>query len=118
MWLFYFFHIERNYNVLKTKSLCFLLNNNINFNKNETELKMENHTHIVLEERLERKGWKLEVWKLEVCTFLSSYRNYRHTTTNITPSNLMFNRKVRDRVMIKQRKLNKLAPIFYKQPHN
>ena len=30
------------YDVLKSKSPCFLLNKTINFNKNETESKMEN----------------------------------------------------------------------------
>ena len=44
MWLFYYFHFESNY-VLKSKSPCILLNKNINFNKNETELKMENPTN-------------------------------------------------------------------------
>ena len=33
------------YGVLKSKSPCILLKKNINFNKNETELKMENPTH-------------------------------------------------------------------------
>ena len=42
MWLFYYFYFERNYDDLKSKSPCFLLNKIINFNKNETELKMEN----------------------------------------------------------------------------
>ena len=45
MWLFYYFNFERNYDVLKSKSPCILLNKNINFNKNETELKMENPTY-------------------------------------------------------------------------
>ena len=40
-WLFYYF---RNYDILKSKSPCVLLNKNINFNKNKTEPKMENHT--------------------------------------------------------------------------
>ena len=44
VWLFYYFYLERNYDVLKSKSLCFLLIKNINFNKNETELEMENST--------------------------------------------------------------------------
>ena len=44
MWLFYF-NFERKYDLLKTKSPCILLNKNINFNKNETELKMEYRTH-------------------------------------------------------------------------
>ena len=44
MWLFYCFNFERNY-VLKSKSPCILLNKNINFNKNDMELKLENPTH-------------------------------------------------------------------------
>ena len=42
VWLFYYFNFERNYAVLKSKSL---LSKNINFSKNETESKMENPTH-------------------------------------------------------------------------
>ena len=38
----HYFYFERNYEVLKLKSPCFLLNKNIMFNKNETESKMEN----------------------------------------------------------------------------
>ena len=45
MWLFYYFNFEKNYDVLKLKSPCTLLNNNINFNKHEMESKMENPTH-------------------------------------------------------------------------
>ena len=45
VWLFHYFHFESNYGVLKSKSLCILLNKNINFDKNETESKMENPTH-------------------------------------------------------------------------
>ena len=41
MWCFYYFNFERNYDVLKSKRLCILLNKNINFNKNETEWRME-----------------------------------------------------------------------------
>ena len=44
MWLFYYFNFERIY-VLKSKSLCILLNKNINFNKDGTESKMGNFTH-------------------------------------------------------------------------
>ena len=36
---------EGNYDALKSISSCMLLNKNKNFNKNETELKMENPTH-------------------------------------------------------------------------
>ena len=35
--------------IRKEKSQCFLLNKNINFNKNEAESKMENSTHIFRE---------------------------------------------------------------------
>ena len=45
MWFFYYFNFERNYDGLKSKSPYILLNKNINFNKNETESKMENPTH-------------------------------------------------------------------------
>ena len=38
------FIYERNFDVLKSKSPCFLFNKNVNFNKNEMELKMENPT--------------------------------------------------------------------------
>ena len=34
-----------SYDILKSKSTCILSNKNINFNKNETESKMENPTH-------------------------------------------------------------------------
>ena len=52
MWLFYYFNFERNYDVLKSKSPCILLNKNINFNKNETELKIGNPTHNFREKNL------------------------------------------------------------------
>ena len=42
MSLFYYFNFERYYDVLK--SACNLFNKSINFNKNETESKMENPT--------------------------------------------------------------------------
>ena len=42
--VFYYFNLERNFDVLKSKSPCFLLNKNINSNKNETESKIENPT--------------------------------------------------------------------------
>ena len=40
-----FIRVKRNYKVLMSKSPCFLLNENTNFNKNMTESKMENPTH-------------------------------------------------------------------------
>ena len=42
MWLFYYFNFEKNNKVSKSKNPCVLLNKNVNFNKNETESKMEN----------------------------------------------------------------------------
>ena len=45
MWLFYYFDFKKNYDVLNSKSPCILLNENINFNKNKTESKMENPKH-------------------------------------------------------------------------
>ena len=44
MWLFYYFNFERNYDALKSKSTCILLNKNIIFNENETESNIENPT--------------------------------------------------------------------------
>ena len=41
---FLLFSFERNCDVLKSNNLCFLLNKNINLNKNETESKVENPT--------------------------------------------------------------------------
>ena len=52
MWLFYYFNFEKNYDVLKSKIPYILLNKNINFNKNETESKMENPTHSFRETNL------------------------------------------------------------------
>ena len=40
----YYLYFESNYDVLKSKNACFLLNKNINFSKNEKESKMENPT--------------------------------------------------------------------------
>ena len=36
------FNFEKNYGISNSKSSCFLLNKNINFNKKEMEWKMEN----------------------------------------------------------------------------
>ena len=42
---FYYFNFEMNYDVLESKSSWILFNKNIDFNKNETESKMENPIH-------------------------------------------------------------------------
>ena len=52
VWLLYYFSFERNYDVLKSESPCILLNKNQNFNKNETEPKIENPTHSFRETNL------------------------------------------------------------------
>ena len=44
VWL-YIFYFERNYDVLKSKSPCFLLKKNLKFNKNKKESKIENPWH-------------------------------------------------------------------------
>ena len=48
VWFFSYFYFERNYDVLKPKRPCFLLNKNIIFHKNETESKKQ-IPHTVLE---------------------------------------------------------------------
>ena len=47
VWLFYYFNLERNYDGLESNSNspCILLTKYINFNKKETESKMESFTH-------------------------------------------------------------------------
>ena len=68
MWLFYYFNFERNYDVLKSKSPYILLNKNINFNKNETESKMENpkhsfrETNLVLQLIIKNCKLKVKLW--------------------------------------------------------
>ena len=70
--LFYYFNFERNYDVWKSRSLCILLNTIINFNKNETESKMENPTHSFGETNLALQLiWesqiKVKLWLVWAC---------------------------------------------------
>ena len=58
VWLFCYFNFKRNYDVLKSKSLCILLNKNISFNKNQTKQKMENPTHSSSEANLVPSSYK------------------------------------------------------------
>ena len=51
MWLFYYFDFKRNYDDIKSKGPCILLNKNINFNKNETDNRKWKITHTVLGRR-------------------------------------------------------------------
>ena len=50
---FYYLNIERNYDVLKSKCPCILLNKDINLHKNEMALKMENLIRSFRETNLE-----------------------------------------------------------------
>ena len=52
---FYYFNFERNYDILKSSSPRILLKKKINFNENETELKMENSTNRFRETNLARQ---------------------------------------------------------------
>ena len=52
MWLLYYFNFERSYDILKSRTPCTSLNKNTNFDKSETESKMENPTHSRRETRL------------------------------------------------------------------
>ena len=52
VWIFHYFNFEKNYDVLKSKSTYFLLNKNINFNKNKAESKIKNPTNIFREANL------------------------------------------------------------------
>ena len=57
MRLFYYFNFERNYDVLKSKSPCILLNKNINFNKSETNHNLKESqikSKIVMSEKKKR----------------------------------------------------------------
>ena len=63
---FYYFNFERNYDVLKLKSPYILLNKNIDFNKNETELKMENPAHSFRETTISFSSYKNGKLKVEL----------------------------------------------------
>ena len=69
VWLFHYFHFGRNYDISKSKSPCFLLNKNINFNKNETESKIENPTHNFKETNLVLQF--IQEWEIKSKTVMS-----------------------------------------------
>ena len=52
LWHFYYSNFERHYDVLKLQNPHVLLNKNINFNKNEIELKMKYDTNTFSETNL------------------------------------------------------------------
>ena len=55
------FYFERNYDVLKSKRSCFLMNKYINFDKNETESTKENPTYALSLSFSSCKGCELKV---------------------------------------------------------
>ena len=72
-------NFERNFDVLKSRNPCILLNKNIKFNKNETDSKMENPRHSFREtilvvssyksRKLKRKLWWIGARKRKKRTF-------------------------------------------------
>ena len=66
MRIFYYFNFERNYEVFKSKSPCILLNKSINFNKSETELKIENPRHSFRETNLVLSSYKNSKLKIKL----------------------------------------------------
>ena len=58
---FLLFQFWKNYDVLKWKSPCILLNKNIDLNKNETESKMQNSTYSFRETNLNCE-LKVKLW--------------------------------------------------------
>ena len=67
MWLFYYFNFKRNYDILKSKSPCILLNKNIKFNKKETKSKLENPTLSFREANLVLQL----IWESQIKTVMS-----------------------------------------------
>ena len=67
MWSFsIIFDFERNYDVSTSKGTCILLNKNINFNKNKTESKMKNRTHILERQTLGFSSYKNRKLKVKL----------------------------------------------------
>ena len=58
---FLLLNFERDHDILKSKSPCILLNKNINFDKNETGLKMENPKHGFLRGEACALGHKIRI---------------------------------------------------------
>ena len=68
MWFFYYFYFDRCYDVLKSKTPCFSLNKNINFNNNKTESKMEHTT-----ESFRETNWRWSFQEKKKCIFCNVY---------------------------------------------
>ena len=72
----FFFNFERNYDVLKSKNPCILLNRNINFNKNETESKLKNPTYRFREMNLVPQLIQKSQIKSKTMISWSSWKNF------------------------------------------
>ena len=85
--------LKRNYDFLKWKSPCILLNKNIGFNKNETESKLENLTHsfretnfvlqLIQESKIKSKtvvSWSLQKKKEGIfwTIYFAQRKNFQH----------------------------------------
>ena len=68
----FLFNFERNDDVLKSKIPCFLLNKNINFDKNETESKIENPTNSFREMNLVPAQIRITKLQIKSKTVMSS----------------------------------------------
>ena len=84
---FFIILILKSYDLLKSRSSCILLNKNINCNKNQTELKIENPTHsfretilvlqLIWESQIKSKTmmrWSL--WNKKEGSFCIFWRNF------------------------------------------
>ena len=78
----------RNYDVVKLRILCILLNKNINFNKNETESKMKNPTHSFKETNLilqfQKKKKKKKIFQNKSKTVMK-WSSHKKKECNIVP---------------------------------
>ena len=72
MWLFCYFNFDRNYDILKSKSPCILLNKNINFNKTKQNWKWKIPNTFLERQTLcfssyQNHKLKVELWWVGVC---------------------------------------------------
>ena len=60
----FLFNFQKNYDVLKSKSPCILLNKNVNFNWNETKSKIQNprETNRVFQSSYKNRKLKVKLW--------------------------------------------------------
>ena len=82
----YHFNLDRNYDISRSKSSCFLLNKNINCNKIKTISKITNFTHTLLQRltfnsyknhKLKVKLWQVQAHKRKKSAFFNIYFVWR-----------------------------------------